>query len=111
EPESRRQVVLVDRVVAGALEQRVAALIDRRYLEVVSHPKAEGSARTDPPLVLAERFDGVRVHVEVVGTADAERETFRIRPWVRRIERQIRIEEKAAVHVGLHGSPENRVVV
>ena len=51
------------------------------------------------------------MHVEVVRTADSEYESFRVRPWIRTIERQIRIEEEAAVHVGLHVSPENRVVV
>ena len=53
----------------------------------------------------------MRVHIEAERPTDAQRESFRVRSRIRRVERQVRNEEETTVHVGLYSSTQNCVVV
>ncbi len=54
EAHARLEVVLVDRIVVGAREQRVVDLVDRDDLEVVAHAEADRQVVIQLPLVLHE---------------------------------------------------------
>ena len=110
-PDSRRDVVAIDRVflVAGG-KQRVICFVEGDDLEIVTEPEAQSRRRAHLPLVLGEHLQRVIVD-ELIEFPKPDGEPFGVGPWVGRVERRIRVELEGAVLIDLRDSPELGVVV
>ena len=84
--DARLEVVLVDRIVAGAPEERVVDLVDRNDLEVVTQAQAERQPVIELPFVLRKRGEVIRLVEAAAFSRDANREALGIRPRIGRIE-------------------------
>jgi hypothetical protein len=78
EASPRREVVLVHRIVVGIVEERLQRPGNRKELQVVADAEVQSEAVVQPPLVLDEHAERLRLHPGSVRRRHADGQTLGI---------------------------------